>query len=140
MKKLIAIFLTLLMLSSSTGLALGTHYCGGKAVKTQLVIGHANIDCGMVKMSTACKSEESKHDKQLQRKPCCENQYASIDTDNTLVNKILINSVDLSFLISLTFTSLGIDLFYSDQNIAFSYYYPPILKRNSQVLFQSFLI
>ncbi len=140
MKKLIAIFLTLLMLSSSTGLALGTHYCGGKAVKTQLVIGHADIDCGMAKVSEKCEAGANGKVPMLQKKPCCQNHYASVDTDNSLAYKTVISTNYLNFLMVFAPTFLMFNSSSLEENNIFLTYPPPFLKRDVQVLFQSFLI
>ena len=140
MKQFTAILLSLLMLASSTGLAVGAHYCGGKPVKTQLVIGHANIDCGMAKMQSNCKSPSSDDCKQIKRKSCCDNHYVSVDTDNTLNNKVKMSSLDVYFLVALIYTNFGIDPFGRELNTVCSYYSPPLLKRDTQILFQTFLI
>ncbi len=56
MKKILAISLALIMLSTNTGLSMATHYCGGLAVKSQLVLGHESLDCGMSNMDKVCEA------------------------------------------------------------------------------------
>ena len=74
MRKLIAILLSILILSSSVGWTMNRHVCEGKVVKSSISIGLAEIDCGMKKEETDCNSDLPTKD-QLNSNPCCQNLH-----------------------------------------------------------------
>ena len=61
MKKAFSIFLAILMLVSSTGIAANTHFCGGEAVERTLSLGIEHLDCGMAETEQSCSSKDG-HD------------------------------------------------------------------------------
>ena len=50
------------------GFTMATHYCGGHAVETALVIDEAHIDCGMESEEEPCANPVVKSNN------CCENE------------------------------------------------------------------
>ncbi|WP_258104523.1 hypothetical protein [Marinoscillum sp. MHG1-6] len=77
MKKLISISLALIFLLGTLGISHGTHFCGGHAVISELMIGQKHLDCGMGMMEMPEHNDDGQH---LSTPPCCENHYVSIDT------------------------------------------------------------
>mgnify|MGYP003630990226 CR=1 FL=1 len=138
MKKAFSIFLAILMLVSSTGIAANTHFCGGEAVERTLSLGIEHLDCGMAETEQSCSSKVQ-HD-QIDARPCCSNQHdlLQLDEDATLmqqapvVNKTFIAAFIHTFVIQI-FSFVKKESFYLN-------YSPPLLKQDVQVLFQSFLI
>ena len=74
MRKLIAILLSVLILSSSVGWTMNRHVCEGKVVKSSISIGLREIDCGMNKEEKDCNSDIPTKD-QFNSKPCCQNLH-----------------------------------------------------------------
>jgi hypothetical protein len=69
MRKAIAISLSFILLLSNVGLTLASHYCGGKVVESQFMIGAKNLDCGMPDMDTTCANDDAANT--VQSIPCC---------------------------------------------------------------------
>lgn len=140
MKKLISIFLAILMLASNVGIAANTHFCGGKAVKRSISLGFEHLDCGMDQTKRACSVTDNQEDK-LQSKPCCENQHELFQLSDEVTaqhqNDLQLNKTFVAAFIH-TFV---VQLFsYGETTPNLPYYSPPELKQDVQVLFQTFLI
>lgn len=121
------------------GFAVATHYCGGQAVKSKLVLGNGTIDCGMKDTGNRCESHAEKST--INKKSCCENHYLSAGADENLKPSIEEIKINANFVYA--FTYILIQLLYpeSEQDIAFNNYSPPPPRnRDVSVLFQTFLI
>ncbi len=142
MKKFLSIFLSILLLASSAGVTMATHYCGGQAMVSQLMLGLAGLDCGMNDMDkdTACKTEDGSSESHLKTENCCENQYLSIDSEDTVITKLSFHSPDLKFFLALAFTYLGLHYTGVDHTTRYLNYSPPLLAQDIPVLHQSFLL
>lgn len=128
------------MLASSSGVAMATHYCGGQAVKSAFMLGHSSLDCGMKNMDTPCE-KDADAEPQVRREKCCENHYLSIDTDDIIINSYqVLKSLDLTFVVALTYTYLGLNPFETDNNTPYLNYSPPLLEQDIRILHQSFLL
>ena len=142
MKKFLSIFLSILLLASSTGVTLATHYCGGMAVESQLMLGLAGLDCGMNDMDkdTGCKNQSEDSISHLKAENCCENHYVSIDSEDTVITQLVLHSPDFKFFVAFAFTYLGLQLSEVDHNTPYLNYSPPLLAQDIPVLYQSFLL
>src|SRR5690554_4770786 len=92
MKKGISILLAFLVLTSSVGFAMNTHFCGGLAVEQSLSFHFEVLDCGM-DMETDCKSEPAKE--AVKAKACCENQHEFHQLDEDLIKQAVNASLDV---------------------------------------------
>jgi len=116
------------------GFTMATHYCGGHAVETALVIGEAHIDCGMESEEEPCANPVVKSNN------CCENEYTSMsieDDYNTQAKQLNISPVFFSLFAC---TYLNLQPSTEVATIVFRDDPPPPLNQNRQVLFQSFII
>lgn len=139
MKRFISIFLSLLMLASSSGVTLATHYCGGEAAKSAILLGHSDLNCDMEKMDEACENDAKVHP-QLKSQQCCENHYTSVDADDTITPKQVLNSPDLKFFAAFVFTYLELNSSDTNNINPFLSYSPPLLTQDVCILHQSFLL
>lgn len=128
------------MLSSNVGVTMGTHLCGGMAVKTALMLGHSDLDCGMEQMEMDCVNSPEQGAATLTKSKCCDNHYTSVESDDAVFSKTSLGSVNFEFLVAFAYTYAGIDLFVQDNSTPYTYYSPPLLKQDRPVLFQSFLL
>ncbi|MBU2915014.1 HYC_CC_PP family protein [Reichenbachiella agariperforans] len=136
MKRIIAISLSMLLLLSNMGLAISTHYCGGKAVQSQLAIGQAHLDCGMLEaLPPVCTQTQLS-----KTMNCCENSYLSYELQDDFKLALSSFSINLDFVYVLAFTFIDFHLSDVGQFVAYSDYSPPLLHQDIPVLFQSFLI
>ncbi|CAN0106928.1 unnamed protein product, partial [Chrysoparadoxa australica] len=137
LRKIISISLLLIFLTSHLGLAVGTHYCGGISMQTDLMIGHKHLDCGMEDMQKECNQKEN--EPRFEKVPCCENEYTSLDLTEDF--NPAINAVNVDFAIAFISTYYQINPLAA--TIANRYQvknYPPPVERDVQILFQTFLI
>ncbi|MRT16959.1 hypothetical protein F3C99_08320 [Vitellibacter sp. q18] len=140
MKKLISIFLSVLMLASSSGIAYAQHFCGGMEMLSEITLGEKALSCGMDDMSrttTECTAEtvaKEPHD-------CCNNHIIKIQTDD--------NFAKASFNLKLnkTFVATFVSVFVlqeveipSTEKIFFADYGPPPLEQDLNILYETFLI
>lgn len=139
MKKIISIFLSILMLGSSSGIAYAQHFCSGMEMVAEVTLGEKNLSCGMDSHApkTDCEDEETipeAHD-------CCKNQITKIQTDENFAKA----SFDLK--LNKTFVATLVSVFVlqeveiaSAQKTFFADYGPPLLERDLNILYETFLI
>jgi hypothetical protein len=87
LSKLLSIALSFVLLVSQLGLSFATHYCGGKAVTSQVSIGTTILSCGMEQSHTDCSSSESKQD--FNTESCCQNELISLSLAETVSDSII---------------------------------------------------
>jgi len=138
-KRIFSISLALLMLVSSVGFSMNTHFCGGEAVKSTFTLGLHNPDCGMAMMEMECEKVPSKED-QLTKKPCCENHHQLLQLDENA--DIQAFSIEVNSVFFVAFIDAFVQpVLFADQSLVHtSYYPPPAPDKDIQVLFQTFLI
>ncbi|MEP0985689.1 hypothetical protein [Ekhidna sp.] len=138
MKKVISISLALLMLTSHLGFAVGTHFCGGLAVEAKLMIGHEHLDCGMADMDKECEGK-SDGKTYLDKMPCCENEYLSIEVENEFKPIVEQNALNFEFVAAFAVSYL--DVFSVDEvNLQLTNYDPPQIAEDISILHQVFII
>lgn len=140
MKKAISIFLLFIMLASSSGVTLATHFCGGHIAEMAITFGATDLDCGMEQMEMDCTNENSHTGHHFQSNSCCENQNATIASDDATTTKIVLESIQQDFILAFAYTYFGINPFALDANKDYISYCPPELRQDIPVLHQSFLI
>lgn len=139
MKKVISISLAILLLTSNLSLAIGTHYCGGLSVKTEVMLGHEHLDCGMAGM------DESQNDQddliRFEKAPCCQNEYTSVEVAHDFkVPSQPSKTLNFEFIAAFATVFLNPLLPAAANCYSFQHYPPPLPDRDIQVLFQTFLI
>ena len=118
------------------GFSFATHYCGGKAVKSKLMLGNGDLDCGMAKMDEACESETTT----VSKKSCCENHFLSLEVEDDFQPSVIPADIDLNFVYTFVYTFIELLNSGVEQEIAYRDYSPPLRNIDVQVMFQSFLI
>ena len=116
---------------------MATHYCGGLAVKTKLVLGNAMIDCGM-KMEKECESKESK-DLTLTKSPCCQNEYQSLDVEDDFKPNF-VQTLNVDFVAAFVVAFFYLPLTSTEEKPQYANYSPPLIDQDRSVLHQVFLI
>ncbi|HNP16915.1 MAG TPA: hypothetical protein PKL31_00670 [Fulvivirga sp.] len=139
MKRIISISLLLIFLAGNSGFAMVTHYCGGMAMETQIVVGHTELHCGMSDMESGCETESSKEN-QFKKKPCCENEYQSLKVEDEFQAQVIGSSMSLEFVAAFFATFIGITYSFEADKTEYKNYSPPLIERDIPVLVQSFLI
>jgi hypothetical protein len=135
MKKAVSIFMAFLMLTSSAGITLATHLCGGVPVITEFMLGHAALDCGMMDTAEPCTKNHSQTT--LQKQPCCENQYNTLETSE-LVGSGSLTLPSAEFLAAFTISWFRLTAPEFNINQSFNHYSPPLLEFDLPVFFQVF--
>ncbi|MBD80977.1 MAG: hypothetical protein CL840_18815 [Crocinitomicaceae bacterium] len=137
MQKLISIILTVLLLLSSSDVSYAAHLCEGEFVEVAVGFGNHSLDCGM---SGSKETTSDGSDEQASfAKKCCENLYVSIDTDHDyqLSRQNNINDVEFTFVKPVYFVNPNN---FSRHQKVYHGLAPPLLIRDFQVAFQTFLI
>lgn len=126
------------MLCSHLGFAIGTHHCGGVAVESRIMLGHVHLDCGMADMEKDCERRPGATSN-VQKMPCCENEYLSLEIDNELKPKVAAAAVNLDFIAAFV-ASYAISFSSTDNTTQYAHYDPPLVTRDISILHQVFII
>jgi len=136
-KKIIAIFFLVLLLTSNAGLTLGTHFCGGHAMKSEIMLGHTSMKCGMESLSDDCALPM---EAERISGSCCENDYVSMQSEEAVSGKTVIGNLNLNFTIAFAFVFGGLNACTNPEHPGYADYSPPLLKQDRAVLYQHFLL
>ncbi len=128
-----SISLSLLLVLGSIGTTLGTHFCGGHAVISELMLGQKHLDCGMGMMEMPEKSG----DQQVSAPDCCENQYVTVENDDY---EVVIEAP--TFLITIQSPTFLYQVELNQESPVFSFrdLSPPLPDEPLNVLHQVFII
>jgi len=139
MRKAISIFLSVLMLASSSGVAYAQHYCEGMEIMSQLTIGEAHLSCemGTSDLSDDCEVEGGAAETQ----GCCQNQVSKIQIDDNFAKASFSHDLDQVFVAThipvIAIQEVEISL---EEKNFFVTYNPPPLERDLNILYETFLI
>lgn len=127
----------MILLASQMSFAIGTHYCGGMAVESRVMIGHDHMDCGMPDMD---QDFEHSHETgaNINNVPCCDNEYDSYSMDESFETIVVNDSISIPFLVAFA-TTILIPHF-SVLAYSFNDYIPPLVITDMSILHQVFLI
>ena len=142
MKAVFSILLSFFILISGLPLTIGTHFCGGKATESKVILESAHIGCEMANVGKSYNCEQSNNkDNHFSETPCCKNEYQNLQNINNFVKESIQQvPFDLDFATAFVYTSLNLDLFPKPTNLFNTKYSPPPLEKDIQELFQIFLI
>lgn len=79
MKKVASFILAFVFLGSNLGFAVGTHFCGGHAMETEVMLGYDDLSCGM--MPEAAVDTNHEHPS-IHSVPCCLNEFSSLQIED----------------------------------------------------------
>jgi len=146
--RLISLTLALMIFTSSVGLTIDLHYCGGE-LKSTSFIGNAKSchDIAIAKSNKSCRHHQKtiKTEDKISSNPkdCCENKtqrYQLDDDRNIVISDINISTISTDFIHAFIFVfALNINS-YENKTESFNDYHPPIISRDFSVLFQNFLL
>lgn len=138
MKKVISIFLTVLMLASSSGIGYAQHFCGKMKMDAEITFGEKNLTCAMDSAVDDCEAED---DATSQHNDCCKDQITKIQTDENFA-KASFNLKHFKTFVA-TFVSVFVLQkveFASPENSIYKEYKPPLIERDFNILYDTFLI
>ncbi len=139
MKKTISIFLSILMLASSSGIAYAQHFCSGMEMVAKITLGEKHLSCGMAEETpdSDCNDETAApeaHD-------CCKNHITKIQTDDNFAKAsfdVKLNKAFVATFVSV-FVLQEVEIA-STEKIFFADYSPPPLEQDLNILYETFLI
>lgn len=120
------------------GLSFATHYCDGQVLKSKVVFGGDELNCGMEAMDDGCASKPT--NPSITKKGCCENQYLSLNLEDDFQPSVAQKVIDTNFIFTFVYTFIELLNPDIEQEVAYRDYSPPLRNMDSQVMFQSFLI
>jgi hypothetical protein len=137
MKRIIALFLSILMLASTAGVSLATHYCKGKVYKSSICFISGNpLGCGMEKNTDS----GTVNDNFSISSNCCKNHSQTLHVEDSY--KTTSNAVNCHALFSMVyiFSYHQFALLVNSTFEKHKSYNPPLLNHDVPVMIQSFLI
>ena len=118
------------------GITFSTHYCMGRAVDNELMIGMHELSCGMMDMDASCETAEVN----IMAPGCCDNEFISVEIeDDYQIVKTEIN-LGANFLFVFTYTFLFNQQQDTESLVIYADNHPPPLEQDYQSLYQSFLL
>lgn len=125
------------------GFTVGTHYCGGYAMKSELIFSHDTLNCGMNEVVADCETVPFSESSAtvIKNNSCCTNDFEIVSTDNMISFQSLQKEISTPFIAVFIAVFTQLSLSYSENiQYAFADYSPDIPDRDFQSLYQSFLI
>lgn len=138
-KKVLSIFLSFLLLFSNLGFSMNTHFCGGEPIEKSVSLGTEMLSCGMESEDSSCGNSGSLQNS-FNAVPCCKDINVFLQVDDELRLKWSNSSFQNLNLVAVLPSYNFIAISKAKIEFAFIKYTPPLIKKNIQVLFQSFLI
>ena len=139
MTRLASILLSFFLLASHISLTIGTHYCSGQAVDTQILLGKSHLDCGMADTEETCDIT-GELDSVFTSPPCCENHYQTLQATDDFVRDATHININAGAAAALS-TPAGNEVLFSRRaSQTYADYLPPPLANDTLSLFQSFRI
>jgi hypothetical protein len=135
-KKAISIFLASIILFSSVGFAINTHFCEGRAVDTSISMGVELLDCGMPMPD----NENDGNGEQLDKQPCCQNHHQIVEVDQNQNNPFPAFELNQTFFVAFAHTFLVNESVTQKVQANYLTSPPPLVKQDMLILYQSFLI
>lgn len=134
MKKAISIFLASIILLSSVGFAINTHFCEGRAVDSSISMGVELLDCGMP------MPNNNNNDEQFDKQSCCQNHHQVVEVDQNQNNPF--PAFELNDIFFVAFANTFLISVSGTQKVQGNYLTssPPLVKQDIQILYQTFLI
>lgn len=123
-------------------LTIGTHFCGGEAVETKIILGETHLGCGMMENEESCDDSEHTNNNQVSfhNTPCCQNEFQIIQGTDDFVKDFTQTVFNIDFAVAFLYTTLNLDLLPKAAHQFYTEYIFPTLEKDIQVLFQTFLI
>jgi hypothetical protein len=142
MKGTFSILLSFILLGSQMSLKIGTHYCNGESVETKiLLLGETHLGCVMPEMDEPQDCEKSDNrDLSFNKVPCCENEYQLLEGPEEFVKNATKLSFNAHFAATFIYTTMNPDQFPDTAHQFYTDYSPPLIEKDIQVFFQTFLI
>jgi hypothetical protein len=134
-KKAISIFLASIILLSSVGFAINTHFCEGRAVDSSISMGVELLDCGM-----PMPNNNNNDGEQLDKQPCCQNHHQIVEVDQNQNNQFPAFELNDTFFVAFINTFLVSESVKQKAQVNYLTTPPPLLKQDILILYQSFLI
>lgn len=139
MNRMVSILLSVFLLASHINLTIGTHYCRGQAFETKILFGETHMSCGMADMDESCVVH-GVPDLSYTNIPCCENHYQALPASDDFLKDAPQLNVPDSLIAALVDPILNGVLFPKKADQSYTDYLAPPLKKDIQVLFQTFRI
>ncbi len=139
MKRIVAISLAIILLMSNLGLTVATHYCGGHAVRSGLLLGGGDFDCGMMDVGTDYRDTSAKYT-HFAAEHCCKNLHQTLQTDNNLQTDLSVPEFHAPVTVLAPYAFHYFEPVTAVEIAPFRIDPPPLSERDIQILFQIFLI
>jgi len=139
MRRTIAISLLLIFGAGQVNLTWASHFCGVFKVKSELMLGHGHLDCGMPEMSTCDTQSRLPGTVIIEKNGCCENIYFSSDSDDNFsaANSVNFHGCDFLLMSLFAFNNLSGE---NSRTEFLTIPSPPLIHTDKYLLYQTFII
>lgn len=139
MKRVIAISLLLIFVAGQVNLTWASHYCMSFKVKSAVMLGQGNLDCGMGNMMDCNEDENECGQSDFEASSCCSNDYITSDSDDFFEKEN--SDFNTQYLFVVAFTEILFSFSAeNDQYITLITPSPPLIHPDRQIVYQSFLL
>ncbi|WP_047416532.1 hypothetical protein [Cellulophaga sp. Hel_I_12] len=133
--KIMSISMAFVVLFSTMSFTIDMHYCGDAIIDYSFF--HKAENCGMEKeqVTSTCENPEMK------KKSCCSDQQIIIEGQEDLKNNFTTLTFEQQvFVASFVYSYINLFEGTASKDVPYKEYPPPFVKRDIQVLHQTFLI
>ena len=131
--------LAVMVFISSTGFSVDTHYCKGELKTVNFISEAKSCHSNPHKLNKACHHSKSAQ-ALISKKDCCENKlihvYSEISKSNDYSEVKVSNQLGQLMVSPACFTALHL----ATRVPAFARYKPPLISKDIQIFFQTFLL
>lgn len=141
MKKALAVILSFVLVVSNISLTYATHFCGGEAIESQLMLGTQDLTCGMIFPESTCNELENNCQQPTEMDSnCCDNEYLQFSVDENFNTNSSIQLPNFDFVIAFVHSFINPIVVSNNMPNEFLIEAPSLICQNFQVLHQVFLI
>lgn len=121
---------------------IGTHFCGGEAIESKIMMGKTHLGCGMTDTEDSCSDSENPNltGESFDKTPCCENKYQTVQSPHEFLEIAAYPTFNVDLAIAIVYSKLNLDLFPESTHKHFKEYSSPLIEKDIQELFQAYLI
>ncbi|MGM0551068.1 MAG: HYC_CC_PP family protein [Bacteroidota bacterium] len=104
-------FLFFIFFASHMYLTMGTHFCGGEAIETKIIVGETHLGCGTPVMEALfdhCQNADT-YRKNFDKFSCCHNEYQTVHTTNEFLKEAAQITFTVEFAVTCIYTTWNQD-------------------------------
>ncbi len=141
MNSVLSVILSFLLTAGHVNFVIGTHFCGGEAVETRIMLGNMHLGCGMPDVEGSSDDQEKPNTNELcfDKAPCCENEYRIVQFTDEFLKDAAPQAMNAEFAPAFIYKSLNPGVLQGANHQLYTENISPHPEKDTQALFQTFL-